>query len=159
MTLYDIGQRLQTVLAAIESGEIPEEAAADTLEGVQMEFSQKVENLACYIKERRAYAAAVKYEEDALAARRRALEAHADRLSVYLSRTMLARGMEKHESPRCAIRHSKSEGGVVDCPVDELPDGLVTIKRTPSLTAIKAALKQGQPVKAHIETRKNINIK
>jgi hypothetical protein len=158
-SLFEISQELQAVLSAIESGDIPEEAAEDMLEGVQIELSIKAEDLACYIKERRAYAASVKYLEDEYKKRRQALESHADRLEAYLSRTMLANDIKKLECPRCVISHRASERVAIDNE-SLLPRDFIKLTPEPNKTAIKAAIKAGNTVHgARIEAHQNIQIK
>ena len=50
MNLYEISADYQRFQEQVESGEIPEEAIADTLEAIEGNFDDKVDSIACIIK-------------------------------------------------------------------------------------------------------------
>ena len=50
MKLYEIANDYLALLQAIDEGEIPEEAIADTLEAIEGEIEFKADNLACVLK-------------------------------------------------------------------------------------------------------------
>ena len=66
MKLYEIKNTYLDFLARMESGEIPEEAVQDTLEGLEGVFEEKADNIACLIKTLNAEASAIKTERDVL---------------------------------------------------------------------------------------------
>ena len=108
MKLYEIADTYRAFMAAVDAGEIPEDAVADTLDGIEGEFDQKVDNIACLIKELRLEAQAIKEEADRLTARQRQKQAAADRLAQYLQAHMQAMGKGKIETARNRITIKKN---------------------------------------------------
>ena len=113
MKLYEIATDYQRLLDAIENGEIPEEALVDTLESITTLLEDKVDNIACIIKGLTAEAEAIKAEEDRLKARRTAKLKRAERLTQYLSDTLLQNGVDRIETARNNITFRKTPGKVV----------------------------------------------
>lgn len=107
-TLYTLSAEYAAFLAAVEAGEIPEEAIADTLEGIAGEFSHKADNIACIIKELNAQAVAIKEEADRLSERKAAAVRRAESLKRYLADAMQRTGMNKLETPRNALSFRRS---------------------------------------------------
>ena len=108
MKLYEIADTYRAFMAAVDAGEIPEDAVADTLDGIEGEFEQKADNIACLIKELRLEAQAIKEEADRLTARQRQKQAAADRLARYLQAHMQAMGKGKIETARNRITIKKN---------------------------------------------------
>lgn len=102
MNLYNIDAAI-TALVDPETGEILNYEAFSAL---QMEREQKLENMALWYKNLTAEAAAIKAEEANLAARRKDLEAKAEKLKAYL---VDALGGDKFTTPRvaCSFRSSQ----------------------------------------------------
>lgn len=109
MKLYEIKEDYICLLDMIESGEIPEEAIADTLDAVTGELEDKADNIACVIKQLQAEATAIKTEEERLAERRKSREKNAERMKKYLADNLLAVGKTKLETARNKISFRKSE--------------------------------------------------
>lgn len=158
MSIYDIDDSIMS-LVDMETGEIEDEKRFDEL---QMERTQKVENIGCYYKNLVAEAKAMRDEETTLAQRRRAVENKAERIKNLLAYAL--RG-EKFESPkvRCSYRKSKAvqvDGGFVAW-AQEHADDLLTFKEpTPNRTAIKAALADGREIEhAEIITNESLQVK
>lgn len=107
-TLYELSAEYAAFLAAVEAGEVPEEAIADTLDGLSGEFAQKVDNIACIIKELNARAAAIKEEAARLCERQTAAIRRAESLKRYLADAMQRTGMKKLETPRNALSFRRS---------------------------------------------------
>ena len=82
MTLYEIDSAIMDCFDA-ETGELTNPEA---FENLQVERSQKIENIACWIKDLTADAAAIREEEKALAERRKVMENKAANLKDYLGR-------------------------------------------------------------------------
>ena len=150
MKLYEISAEYADFLAAVEAGEIPEEAIADTLSCIEGEFEEKADNLACIIKQLRAEAKAIKAEAAVLSDRAEAKKGRSDTLVNYLLGQMQAVGKSKIETPRNAITVAKNPDSVNI--VDERtlymfrPDLFTAAVPMPSKTAIKAAIKGGEDV-------------
>ena len=104
MKLYEISADYQRFQEQIESGEIPEEAIADTLEAIEGEFDDKVDNIACIIKSLLAEAKEIKSERDALDGRMKQKQKTADRLTKSLKDEMLFSGRTKVETPRNVVK-------------------------------------------------------
>lgn len=64
MKLYEISENYRAFMAAVDAGEIPEDAVADTLDGIEGAFDDKADAIACLIKELRLEAAGIKTEAD-----------------------------------------------------------------------------------------------
>lgn len=158
MSIYEIDDAILS-LVDMETGEIEDEKRYDEL---QMERTQKVENIGCFYKNLIAEAKAMRDEETTLAQRRKAVENKAERIKNLL--TYALRG-EKFESPkvRCSYRKAKSvqvdEGFVAWA--QEHADDLLTFKEpTPNRTAIKAALADGREIEhAVIVTNESLQVK
>lgn len=138
MTLYEINER---ILACVD----PEtgEADAEQLETIMMERSEKLENIACWIKDIKAECDSIKAEEKALAERRQAKERKAESLRRYLDEALAG---QKFETPRCVVSFRKSQKiNITD--LDKIPDDYLRYKTPePDKTAIKAAIKDGLTV-------------
>lgn len=167
MKLYEIAEEYEDLIAAIENGDVPEEAVADTLESIQSLLEDKADNIACLVKSLSAEASAIKAEEDALAKRRKQKERIVQRLKSYLSDVLLRSGYTKLETARSKISFRKSEGVVIDNEdafiawADDHDKSLLTYPSpTVSRTAIKQALDEGaEIVGARVESKLNIQIK
>lgn len=113
MTLYEMMTAYKDFLTAVENGDIPEEAIADTLEGIESSIDEKIDNIACMLKSLAAEEAAIKAEEERLAQRRKSKANLQDRLKNYLSDMLLAMGKTEFENPRHKISFRKTPGKVV----------------------------------------------
>lgn len=112
MNLYEINQTYKAFLDQIASGDIPEEAIADTLEALDGEFDEKADNIACYIKSLLSDAQAIKAEQDALSERATAKKHKAESLQNYLYQQFKARGKDKLETPRNVLKIRKNPPAV-----------------------------------------------
>lgn len=124
-----------------ETGELLNAPEWDAL---NMAYEEKVENIACYIKNLVSDVADFKAEEDNLAKRRKAKEKKVE----YLKRLLLDNmGGQKFSTTKCAVSFRRSEAVQVD-DVNHIPAELLRMKTTvePDKTAIKAALKDGQAI-------------
>ena len=156
MKLYEIARAIMDFDYEIdeETGEI---LNADDLDQLEMDFGQKVENIACFIKDLRADAVAIKAEEEALAKRRKRLERKADSLQGYLERNVGEKGFS---SARCEVKWKAST--YVDIPDEtQIPKKYLTKKITiaPDKKAIRDAIKSGLKVRgASLATRSTLKV-
>ena len=144
MTIYEIDQAIMECVD-LETGEIID---TEQLDKLQMERDTKLENVACWIKDLKAEAEALKNEKQALAERQRVAENKAESLKKWLAYALQG---EKFKTPKCAISFRKSEAvEVTDEGLNNLMkehDELLTYKAPePNKTAIKQALKDGLSV-------------
>lgn len=158
MSIYEIDDSILS-LVDMETGEIEDEKRYDEL---QMERTQKVENIGCYYKNLVAEAKAMKEEEATLAKRRKAVENKAERIKSLL---VYALKGDKFESPklRCSYRKAKSvqvDDGFVSWAQIYADDLLNYEVPTPNRTAIKAALADGREIEhAEIVTNESLQVK
>lgn len=154
MNLYEIDQGILECLD-LETGEVID---PDRLESLQMERSQKIENVALWVKNLLSDAEAIKAEKDALADREARCRKKAESLKVWLGKALEG---QKFDTARCAVSFRRSETVEVS-DLALLPAELLRVKTTyePNKTAIKALLKDGQEVVGCcLVENQNINIK
>ena len=141
MKLYEIDNAILDCID-METGEVID---IEKLNELQLERDTKIENVACWIKDLKAEAEAIKAEKQALAERQKVAENKAESLKKWLA---YALNGEKFKTAKCAVSFRKSESvEVTDAGIKSLMkehDELLTYK-APELnkTAIKQALKDG----------------
>lgn len=124
-----------------ETGELLNGLSWDAL---NMAFEEKVENIACYIKNLSSDIQAFKAEEDQLAKRRRSAEQKVEFLKRLLADNMDG---QKFSTAKCAVSFRKSEKVEVK-DVKLIPAELLRVKTSVEADkdAIKAALKAGKKI-------------
>ena len=158
MTLYEIDQNIMSLLN--EDGEITDPEAFDAL---QITRSEKLEGIACWIKNLNADIKAIKDVEERLKERRIHLVNKVSSLSGYLEHALNG---EKFSTPRVAISYRTSSAveitdnvAFVDWAKSYDPS-LLHIKAEPNKTAIKNALNGGMEIPlAQIVERKSMQVK
>jgi hypothetical protein len=161
MKLYEIKDQYLELLRKIENDEIPEDCIADTLEGVEGEFQDKADNIACLIKQLEAEGDAINAEVDSLKARATQKQVKADRLKEYLFNTFKTLGKDKIETARNVLQVKKNPASV------SLVEGFdniayMTTKTivAPDKELIKRLLKDGVEIDgARLETKERLVIK
>ena len=152
MNLYEISVDYRRFQEQVESGEIPEDAIADTLEAIEGNFDDKVDSIACIIKSLLAEAKEIKSERDALDGRMKQKQKVADRLTKTLKDQMLFSGRTKVETRRNVVKVRNNPPSVeIDNEQDfisfaqenELDSLLNYSQPKPNKTAIKDILKDG----------------
>ena len=144
MTIYEINEQILNCIDP-ETGEIID---IDKLNELELERDAKIENVACWIKELKAEAEAIKAEKLALAERQKVAENKAESLKKWLA---FALNGEKFKTAKCSVSFRKTESvEVTDEGLSNLMkehDELLTYKAPePNKTAIKQALKDGLSV-------------
>lgn len=141
MTLYNIEQEIMDCIDQ-ETGEIID---LERLNALEMERDRKIGNVACWIKDLKAEAEAIKAEKQALEKRQKAAENKAERLKEWLQSILQG---EKFKDSRCSISYRKSEH--VDFSdnfvMDSLPDSMKKVTVEPRKTEIKDYLKTGATI-------------
>ena len=152
-TLYEINEEILNCVDT-ETGEIID---PEKLSRLQMDFDDKVEGIALWIKDLLSDAATIKAEKDKLADRQRVCENKAKNLKEYLSGFLAG---QKFKTPRVAISYHKSESVDVQ-DIEEIPKEYLKYKDPePDKAAIKAALKAGKDIPgAEIVVNQNIQIR
>ena len=158
MTLYEIDQNIMALID--EDGMITDTEAFDAL---QMSRTEKIEGIACWIKNLKSDAAAIKAEEDVLAERRRTIENKIKSLSEFLSNTLAG---QKFSTPRVSISYRTSKAlEIADNDTfvawaSMFNPSLLRIKRDPDKKAITDAINGGMDVPgAQIVERKSMQVK
>ena len=169
MNIYEIDNTILTASEAIldlvdeETGEVTDidqfEALKAEIDGLQMERNQKISNIACWIKNLKAEADAIKLEKMKLADRQRACENKAESLQKYLE---YALNGAKFEDARVKIsyRTSKSVGFTDDFSAESLPAEFQKVTIEPKRADIMAALKNGSVINGcFIQEKTSMQIK
>jgi len=164
MTLYEISNTYTEFMNAIESGDIPEEAIADTLEIIQGDFNEKADNIACIIKNLSAEVTAIKTERDALNERIKSKQHREESLKAYLSYAMESMKISKVETARNAISFRKSTSCFIPDEEDFKQRHTDLCKKELVVTIPRAdiakMLKNGQEISgAELRTKQNLQIK
>ena len=141
MKLYEIDNAILDCIDT-ETGEVID---IDKLNELQLERDTKIENVACWIKDLKAEAEAIKAEKLALAERQKAAENKAESLKKWLA---YALDGEKFSTARCSVSFKKTEAvEVTECGLEALMkehDELLTYKAPePDKIAIRQAIKDG----------------
>ena len=167
MTLFDLNNEYKAFLEGVESGEILEDAIADTLEAMEGEINIKIDNIASIIKQYKAEGAAILAEITSLKERAAAKERKIEQMKRYLVDALTAIGWDKFESPKNAITFRKSkkvtisdEAAFIEWACSNNPELLKFAAPAPSNSAIGERLKAGDtiPFTALIE-EKNLQLK
>ena len=140
MNLYQIEAEMLTCIS--EDGEVID---LEKLDALTMERNTKVSNIACWIKDLKAEAEAIKAEKQNLDKRQKVAENKAASLKDYLAGFLNG---EKYKDARVSISYRKSTAVQIDEDMDikRLPEEYLKVTVEPSKTAIKEALTNGVAV-------------
>lgn len=161
-SLYDFTEEYLRAFNAIqvdeESGEV---LGLEELETLNAQLEDKLEAVACYIKELERLAGDIKAEEVALAARRQSIERKALRLKKYLMQNMEAAGKNGLETAKCKISfRGSSRIEIVQPDLLPLSCWVVSESKRPDKAAIKKLLATGSSVPGAVLVEcRNISIK
>ena len=167
MSLYEITGDYIRLIDAIEAGEIPEEAIADTLEAVNGAWDERADAVLSAVKNYRAECEAIRNEEKALAERRKRKEKVIERLEGYFTDSLYRVGRTNYESARHNVRFTTSSAVVVK-DIDALikyakknaPDAIVKkVEVSANKDVLKKLLKAGDVPGVELEIRSNFQIK
>ena len=155
MKLYEIDNAILECIDT-ETGEVID---IDKLNELQLERDTKIENVACWIKDLKAEAEAIKTEKNALAERQKAAENKAESLKKWLA---YALGGQKFSTAKCAVSFRNTESvEVTEEGLEALMkehDELLTYKAPePNKTAIKNAIKNDGLNVAGVQLVQNVS--
>lgn len=152
MKLWEIDNLIENFQYEVdeETGEI---LNIDELDKLQMDRTQKIENICLYIKNIRAESDAIKHEVDNLTERLHQNNKKAESLLGYLAHHLNG---EKFSTPRTAVTWRASEQ-VEITDSNRLPEDYIVTKteRKPDKTKIKKALRAGEEVDGAVLIKKN----
>lgn len=155
MTIYEIEAEIMDCIDE-ETGEIID---IDRLNALEMERDKKISNVACWIKDLKAEAEAIKAEKQALDKRQKAAENKAESLKTWLQSILQG---EKFKDAKVSISYRKSEKVVFaeDFAYVTLPDHMKKVTVEPRKTEIKEFLKAGGEIDGvRIEESSNMQIR
>ena len=171
MTLYDIDAQISALEARCddaetideETGEIIRVDLSAELDALRMAREEKLENVACWVKNLCAYIEGAKKEEQNLSDKRKAAERRVESLKAWLLAAMTRDDgtTDRLKTARASISVRRNQPSTI-CDDDLLPWKYKTIKQTvtPDKTAIKAAILAGEDVPgAHLEYGRSVVIK
>ena len=139
MKLYEIDQAILNCID-LETGEIID---TEQLDKLTMEREAKMENIACWIKELKAEAEALKAEKMAFAKRQQVAENKMESLKKYLA---YALDGQAFKTTRASVTFRKSQA-VEIADIYKLDENYLRYKEPEAdKTAIKEAIKQGKTV-------------
>lgn len=150
ITLYEIAAEHRRMVEALLQTDNDQQTIADTIEAESYPLEVKAQSVAYAIKTLQANAAAIKDAEGAMAARRKAMEAQADRIMNYMKLCMEVAGVNRVECPHFTIKVAKNPAAVQIWDEKQIPAAFWKQPETPppapDKEAIKAAIKAGQDV-------------
>ena len=155
MTLYEINEAIENCFREEidpETGEIITEVLdEEALEQLAMAKGEKIENIACLVKNLDSDVEALKQEENKLAKRRKVRENRSKRLKEFL---IFACNGEKYKGVRADVGFRKSTSVVID-DIDKIPDKYVRVSTTyePDKQILKKVLSTEDVPGAHLETK------
>ena len=134
--LYEINNEILNCVD-METGEIVD---IEKLETLQLAFNEKIEGIACWIKNLLSDAKALKEEKDNLAARQKACENKAASLKEYLYRALDG---QKFKTSKVSISYRKSEAVEIES-IEDVPEQFLKYADpTVDKTLVKQELKSG----------------
>lgn len=162
--LYVLAQDYRAAAEKLADLDLDEQTIADTLEGMSGELEVKATNVAMFVRNLEANAAAIKEAEQSMSARRKSIENRADGMRRYLLANMQHAGITKIESPYFALSIKSNPAAVVINEPGLIPAEFMRQPEpppaAPDKTAIKEALKAGREVPgAHLAQGVRLEIK
>ena len=169
MKLYEISNKLNEFMEVgfdidcidPETGEILEDKVKEKLETLEINFEEKTEGTALFIKNLNAEVEALKKEEANLKTRRISKEKKIESLTNYLSYVLNLSQKDKFETARVKLSFTKSKS-VEILDINKLDIKFLRTKTTtePEKNEIKKAIIAGEVVEgATLKENKNLQIK
>ena len=173
-TLYELvgeyrlfEEQFANYVEMVSAGELPEEAIWDTLDALNGQIEEKIDNVTCIYKQQIYEASMIEAEIARLQERLKSKKNAAERLKGYVMLSMNKVGKDKLETARNKLSFRKSEKVMIDDPAgfvqwaQEYNPELLTFKQPePNKTEIKRILKSGQAIEGcRVEQCLNLQIK
>ncbi|WP_337484763.1 siphovirus Gp157 family protein [Porcipelethomonas sp.] len=160
-TMYELTDNFMAVLEMASDPEIPPEAIADTLEGIEGEIELKAQSYAIIIKELEGEAVKLKTEETRLLSKRKSLENNIKRIKDNLFNAMKITGKEKFKTDLFSFGIQKSPAKLVIDDSSLIPEKYY-VEQAPKLDEqrLKSDLKSGIECEyAHLEQGEHVRIR
>lgn len=134
--------------ASLTAEDLDPEMIADTLEGIEGEFTDKLEQLLSIIKNETAYAAALKAEEKSLSDRRKTAENKIDNIKAYIASSLSTMDKSSFTAGLHKVTVRKPVPSVNVISVDDLPIEFKEFETTVKVdkNLIKEKLKLGETI-------------
>jgi hypothetical protein len=159
--MYELTDNFMAVLEMASDPEIPPEAIADTLEGIEGEIELKAQSYAIIIKELEGEAVKLKTEETRLLSKRKSLENNIKRIKDNLFNAMKITGKEKFKTDLFSFGIQKSPAKLVIDDSSLIPEKYY-VEQAPKLDEqrLKSDLKSGIECEyAHLEQGEHVRIR
>ena len=165
MQLYKIAKEFEEIMLLLESEEeTDDKTLVEYMDKLEQDYTEKLDNIACYIKNEQAISDAIDNEVRNLLERKKSHDKRVLRLKEYVSSFMEQMGLNKLETARNKISFRKSEITLTD---EELIKKLyphlvqrVVVENIPSKPELKKMYKAGQvEMGVEIIEKQNIQIK
>lgn len=147
MKLYEIAREMEQVESLLNDGVDPQ-AISDTLEAIEISFSDKLMSIGKIIKNNDAIVAGAMQEIERLRDRIKRIDSKSDWLRDYARNAMIATNRQKIETDIFTLSISKGRKSVKIEDDNKIPANFLNIKTvsTPDKKAIKEAIESGQIV-------------
>jgi len=149
LTLYEIAAEYRQMVEALMATDNDAQTIADTIEGESYPLEVKAQNVAYAIKTLQANAEAIKGAEEAMAARRKAMENRAVNIREYLLQCMAVAGIQKIECPHFVIKIAANPPSVVIDDERQIPAEFIKTPEPPPPQPDKKAI--GEALKSGVE--------
>ena len=161
LALYEIADQYLHDAKALADLDLPDDVIRDTLEGMKGEIEIKGANVAMFVRNLEASADAIKDAETRMAARRKAIEARAERIREYLKAQMERCEISAIDSPYVTLKIKKNPPKVIIDNEESIPSCCKTTKTVETIdrAKVKAEIEAGHPIAAHIEQGTRLEIK
>lgn len=148
--LYELVRYQHELEVLADSGEVPAEQIADTLEALDGDIRDKAVNVAAFTKNLEATAEAVREAAKAMLARADRIEKRAESIRAYLLFNMQASGVSKIECPWFTLTVRKNPPSVIIDDEAQIPSDYYVPPPPPipklDKTAVKRAIQAGVEV-------------
>ena len=159
MTLYEMTEAQKELYELMVSGEIDEEAYADTLEGIGI--ADKIEGYCVVENELAGDLQKIESEIERLNAKKAAIENNVKRLRLRLGDCLLTMNTTKYSAGTYTVYRRETEQIIID-DLQKIPAEFLKtrVSEMPNKTLIKERIKAGKEVSgAHLQTNQSITIK
>ena len=166
MKLYELSKEMQDVLLLLESDEqeVDTQGLVEYMDKLEQDYTEKLDNIACYIKNEQAIADAIDNEARLLLERKKSHDKRVLRLKEYVSSFMEQMGLNKLETARNKISFRKSSSVEIDVELfkESCPQFVerVEVEQIPSKAELRVLIKAGEVLTGvEIIEKQNIQIK
>lgn len=154
-TLYELTKDYQALLEMMEDTE-DAQVVIDTLEGIEGEIEIKADGYAKVMRQLEGEVDMLKGEIERLTGRKKTIENNIQRMKDSLQAAMVATGKTKFKTDLFSFSVQRNGGKapvIWDVPVEDLPDDLVKITRTPDTAKAQELLATMESGYCHLGER------